>query len=100
MRVKYRLRQAAGLKQADAQDDRVGRDAEYACVDVVGYDNPADKHGVDAHAYHDEKALERQRQQPFQIVVANLPPFTGMLSRGENGKAQGWRYSCVIGSCL
>ena len=30
---------------------------------------------VDRHANDNEKTLERQRKQGFQVVIAELPPF-------------------------
>ena len=53
----------------------------------IGRDNHVvDEHGVDADAHHDEEALERKCEQPFEVVRANAAPFAVTHRRYGNGR--------------
>ena len=55
-------------------------------MDIGRDDHVVDEHGIDRHAHHDEEALERQREQPFEVVRAVAAPFAVAHRRYGNGR--------------
>lgn len=86
MCIEYALCQAPGSEQRKAQDDCVRRHGKERRVDVVRDDHVVYKHGVDADAHHNEKALECQGKQAPEIVCADAAPFPVRHRRKGDGR--------------
>ena len=65
MCVENALCKASRLEQGKAEYHGVGGYAENGTVQVCRYCHLVYKHGIDTHAYHDEKALYAQCEQAF-----------------------------------
>lgn len=59
------LGETAGLEQRETQKDRVSHAAPDGTGDIPGRADIADENGIDTHAHHNEKRLERQGEQRF-----------------------------------
>ena len=62
MSIEDGLGECSGLKQREAQDDRVRCHREQCGVDVCCDDHVVDENGIDAHANHDQEALKCQSE--------------------------------------
>lgn len=65
MCVENALCKASRLKEGEAEYHGIGCYAENGTVQVGSDNHFIHKHGVDTHAYHDEKALYAQCEQAF-----------------------------------
>ena len=83
------LGQAPRLEQGEAQQHRIAHTRPDRRADVGADGDPLHQHSVDRHTHHDEKRLEAQREQRFQIVLAYAAPFlaqhSGHRDRGHAG---------------
>lgn len=75
MSVEDRFCQRSGLKEREAEDNRIRCNRKQCRMDICCDDHVVDKDGINAHANHDKKALERQSKQPFEIVRADAAPL-------------------------
>ena len=82
MGVKDALGQARRLKEGKAQEHRVRRAHPDRGVEVRRRGDGPNQHRVDAHADHQEKALDAQGRQPTQVVGPDVAP----LPVGEGGQ--------------
>lgn len=82
MRCKNGFREASGLKERKAEQHGISRAGPDCALNVAGHGNGFHQHGVNRHADHNQKALESERKQGFQVVLPDLAP----LAVGEGGK--------------
>ena len=76
MGIEDRFGQATRLEEREAEEHGIGRNLEDAGVDVFREYDALNENRVDRHTDHHEEALEAQRDQVANIVIAYLPPFT------------------------
>ena len=82
--------EGAGLEQGEAEQDGVTNDAPNRGDGVGCKRNALDEHRVDAHADHDEKALQTQSQQAAQVVLTDLPLlFAAKCGKWDGGQTHG-----------
>ena len=90
MSIEDGLGECSGLKQREAQDDRVRCNGEQRRVNVCCDNHVVDEYGIDAHAHHDEESLKRQREKPLEVVRADAAPFAvAHCSNGDRRNADG-----------
>src|SRR5699024_162959 len=77
--------ESAGLEQGEAEQDGVPNDTPDGCDGVGCKRNTLNEHRVDAHADHDEKALQTQSQQAAQVVLTDLALLFAAKSRKRDG---------------
>ena len=65
MGSKQALGEAAGLEQRETQKHRISHAAPDGAGDIPGRADGLDENGIDTHAHHNEKCLERQSEQRF-----------------------------------
>ena len=68
-------RQAAGLEQRKAEQDRVAHTRPDGLGYILVERNVLHQHGVDCHADDDEKRLEREGKEASEVVLAHAAPL-------------------------
>ena len=76
VRIKHALGKTAGLKQREAQKDRITDTSPYGARYIACNRNVLNQRRIDRNANHDQEGLEPQCKQAAQIVLTHLPPFT------------------------
>ena len=69
------FRYAAGLEQTEAEQNRVAHTAPNGPGYIRCLSDLLDQHRIDADNHHNQKGLEAQRQQGFQVVLADAAPL-------------------------
>ena len=74
--------ESSGLKQREAQNNRVCCYREQSRVDICRDYHVVDEDSIDSDTDHDEEALERQSEKTFEVVRADAAPF--VVAHGSN----------------
>lgn len=75
MSVEDRFCQRSGLKEREAEDNRIRCNRKQRRMDICCNDHVVDEDSVNAHTHHDKKTLKCQRKQTFKVVRADTAPF-------------------------
>ena len=98
MRSEQALREAAGLEQGVAQQNRIA----HAPPDgrgyvVAGCGDALHQHGIDAHADHNEEGLEAQGQQGAKVSSAPSEPHSRLTIVAKGiGPMEVTKYTSII----
>ena len=88
MRAPNRLAQRPCFEQSQAEQQCHADAVEYREMDVRARCDCMEQYRVYRDAHHNQKALERKREQAFQVAVADMPPFT-VHHRGKRYRCDG-----------
>ena len=80
--IHNRFRQASGLEEREAQQDRVSHDAPDASDDVIRECDRLHQHRIDGDTDHDQESLEAKGHQGSQIILADM----ALLPVSEGGE--------------
>ena len=75
MRTEQGFRQASGFEQCKAQQHRIAHAGPDGGGHIPANANVLHQHGIDTHAHHNEKRLEAQGEQRFQVVLPGAAPL-------------------------
>ena len=81
------FRYAASLEQTEAEQNRVAHTAPNGPGYIRCLSDLLDQHRIDADNHHNQKGLEAQRQQGFQVVLTDAAPLR-IAQRGKGDRPQ------------